>query len=1638
MTSPRELATVPDLLRANTDAHPDRIAVSAGDGRWTYTELLARASRLATALGDAGVRPGDLVGVCMPRGRDGIAALLATWAAGAAYLPLDPSYPRHRLEYLAADSGFTALLTTTGLADRVPVPSGVPVIDTDTVPDALAPTAWPHRPQPSDLAYVIYTSGSTGEPKGVMVEHAALTNLVRWHGEAFDITTADRCSHIAAAGFDASVWEIWSALANGAALHVIPEDIRQSFDEAIDWCAAEAVTVAFLPTVMAEHLLRRPADDRLALRVLLTGGDRLRLHPGDHPFTLVNNYGPTECTVVATSTVVKPHPGDTAAVPSIGQAIDNTRIHLINEDGQPDERGEIWICGAGLARGYLGLPELTAERFVTGPDGERAYRTGDLAHRNPDGSLVFLGRVDDQVKIRGYRVELGEIDTALRWLDGVADCVTVARPDAVGEQRLISYVVPEPGREAPRLREALAELLPSYMVPAVFVELDALPVSANGKLDRDALPEPHGFEALTDERPAGPSSAAPSGTAPVELLTSLFAEVLGTPAVGTDTDFFDAGGHSLQLTMLLARIRDRFGIELKYRDLFAAATPSALAQLLGNHSPAPDDPAPTPAEADAPVPLSPAQQQLWLTSQLASGTAVNNVFKSYRVEGSIDVPALEWALAETVRRHEVLRTRFDVLDDEPVQVIAPPWQPRVELIEATDVPDAVTAFVTRPFDVAALPLLRLAIMRGDETQLAIVLHHLITDGWSLELFLAEVAGHYRDRTTGTVTDLPAPKQYGDFARAQRARMASSALKQSRAEYVTTLSDFPQLLELPADRPRPPERDFATDTVHFGVPAEVADKLERLGREHGATRFMTLLAACDVLLHRWSGQERFLVGTPVANRTTVDSESTLGFFVNTLVLPADLSGDPDFGDLLDRVTGSSLAAFTRQEVPFADLVDDLDPQRSLAHNPLVQVLFSLQDVPATRLDLPGAELTEQPETVGATPFDLAVHLTPTAHGLTGELRYATELFDRATVERIAAQFNQLLESIADDPHQRVGGIDLLPAAERAELAALGTGPIRHPDPTVVPWKIRRIAEQPPDRVAVEDADGTWTYAELMHQVRALSVILRERGVGPESLVGVCMRRDRMLLASLLAVWMCGGAFIPMDPSYPRKRLEYMIADSRPTVLLATPETAATLDVGDVDIVLPGQHPAPDDADWPDVDITGANLAYVMYTSGSTGNPKGVMVEHSNLVNLLDAYAADPGFGPEDRLLALSSLSFDPAVRELTLPLTVGGRVIIAPEVTADPDELDALLRRGATHFGATPGVMKLYTSHTAKLPDTVRLLFCGGETISDALAEALLDLGITVLHGYGPTETTVSVCFAPVTADTPISIGRPIANTRLHVVDPAGRLVPRGVPGELVISGAGVGRGYLHRPDLTAERFRPAPDGSRGYHTGDLVRWTGDGNLKFLGRTDNQVKINGCRVELGEVDATVRDFPGVRDNLTVTRDDPSGGKRLVTYVLAQPGHRLDTAALHASAVESLPTHMLPSAWAILDAFPLNPNGKVDVSALPDPSPSHANQEPPTTATELALAAIWHDVLGTPTPTRDADFFTSGGHSLAAMRVVTRIRERLHPDVALRDIFAHPRLRDLASHLDGLTDTEPATPAIGRVDRSKHRLDASRLS
>ncbi|TDT22736.1 amino acid adenylation domain-containing protein [Streptomyces sp. BK208] len=1655
MSSSHPLVTVPEQIWARAKEHPERIAVCDDAGAWTYRELADRAGGLATALSEQGVESGSLVGVHLPRGREAVAALLAVWTVGGAYIPLDVAYPASRIDFMVRDSGLTVLVTTTGLEDGLSAVDKLSVIRTDLIggPGQVAVRP-PVRATQTGLAYVIYTSGSTGRPKGVMVEHRNLTNLVAWHGTAFGVSESDRCSHIASAGFDAAVWEMWPALAHGACLCVIPEDIRQSFDEVVEWCRTEQITVAFMPTALGEHFLRATTGSGTALRLLLTGGDELRMRPSEHTYTLVNNYGPTECTVVTTSTVVAPSLGAAktdAAPPSIGRPIDGAEVFVVAPDGKlagPGEPGELWVAGAGVARGYLGRPELTRERFVSAPFASRAYRTGDLVAWNSDGTLRFLGREDRQVKVRGQRIELGEIDAALLRLPQVKDCVTVVREAIPGHRQLVSYVVSDAVRHTPRdIRAALARELTAAMVPEVIVPLAELPLTVHGKIDHEALPDPEGFTA--PDAPAEPSYPASDDPVLAEL-TRIFAEVLNHPGVEADSDFFDLGGHSVQLTMLLTRLRDHFGVELKFRDVLGASTPRLLADLVHDSA---DADAPGAARADVPTLvrrpdedgpaiLSSTQQQLWFLDQLTGRAPVFNVPIVHKGTGEVDVDALRWAVLEVVRRHEVLRTRFTLVDGVPVQTVDEDAAVTLTVIVpdgATGLDSAVADLVTAPFDLTEAPLMRAALVRGEtEWALVFVLHHIVVDAWSTGVLLSEVGRFYRYRL-GSTEPLPPepPIRYRDFAVWQREWVQSKTLVAQREEWLAELADYPRLLELPGDRPRPVERTFAGAELGLRVPADLVTELERIGREHGATLFMTLLSAVQVVLGRWSGQERFLVGSPTAGRTRTETEQLIGFFVNTLVLPADLSANPTFRELIERVRDHCLAAFARQDVPFEQLVENAVAERNLAYNPLVQVLFILQSAPTAPLELPGARLERVHVPTSTSQFDLTLSLVPGTDGLTGSLQYSTERFSDDTMRRFTGHLLEVLRCLVKDPYRPIGCVDMLSEAEHAELTALGTGPRHRRERLTVADRIHRMSRDHPEQTAVVDDSGSWTFRELSDHTRTLAAALQRHGVERGKLVGVCLPRDRGMVAALLAVWATGAAYVPLDPDYPRARLEYMVRDSAVSVLLTTRELEGHVAVGgDTAVVLTDGETLETADGFADAApaATPDDPAYVIYTSGSTGRPKGVVVDHRNLANLIESFAEDPGFRAEDRMLALTSLSFDIAGLELFLPLVTGGRLVVAPSgAGADPELLHRLIERhGITVVQATPSTWKLYTEHRdRRAPSALRQIWCGGEEMSERLGTALTGLGVArVWNVYGPTETTIWSTMTEVRPGDRGSIGCPVANTRVFVVDRAGRLVPRGVPGELLVAGDGVARGYLGRPDLTDERFVTAPDGGRAYRTGDLVRWGADGSLHYLGRLDHQVKIRGHRIELGEIDSLVRTHPGVQDALTLATPDAGGEQELVCYVV--PASQPDEGLLddvRTALAGMVPAYMVPSAWIAVEDFPLTANGKIDRTALPEPVRHGSTaSEAPATPMETAIAAIWRDVLNVVQVSRNDDFFHVGGHSLSAMRVLTRVRDRIGARLELKDLFARPVLSDLAAHVDAVRRTADAPPTMGQRDRS----------
>ncbi|HWI60682.1 MAG TPA: amino acid adenylation domain-containing protein, partial [Symbiobacteriaceae bacterium] len=1435
----------------------------------------------------------------------------------------------------------------------------------------------------TDLAYVIYTSGSTGEPKGVEIEHGSLSNLVTWFRRAFALTPADRVTFNSGLGFDASVSEIWPCLSAGACLCLPDEESRLSPEGQRDWLAETGVTVAFAPTPMAEKLIELPWPSDCALRMVYAGGDELRRFPPPGlPFTLMNAYGPTECTCISTC-----GPVGGGRKPSIGRAVENAVLLVLDAAGQPAAEGELYIGGAVVGRGYRGRPDLTAERFVW-LGSERYYRTGDLVRQLPNGELEFLGRLDAQVKIRGFRIELGEIESRLLAHPAVREAAVTVWEDAAGEKRLAAYLAGA-GADALALREFLAERLPAYMLPAAFTWLPSLPLTPSGKLDRKALPPPD-FTALR------PAYAAPE--TPVERqLAAWFSELLGAGEVGRHDDFFLLGGHSLLATQLLSRVRSTYAAAVSMAEFFAAPTVCGLAGCVDAVAGACTEGIPH-AERTQPLPLSFAQERIAFFDELEPGSPLYNIAEAVRLTGPLSADDLEKALNLVVQRHESQRTAFM----GGWQVICP--DAAVVLVQRDalldDLEAVIQAEARRPFDLGAAPLMRATLFRlgPEEHLLLLVIHHIITDGWSMGVFYRELSAAYAGRPLP-----PVPLQYADFACWQRSWLQGAELEAQLAYWRKVLEGVPPVLDLPADRPRPSTQSFVGARRVRPLPPYLLDGLKALARSEGATLFMTLLAAYQALLYRYTGQERFLTGAPVAGRNRAELEPLIGFFVNTLALPADFTGGPSFRQHLARVRQTTLDAFAHQDLPFEKLVEALHPDRDRSRPPLIQTLFALQSAPAAELRLPGISATAliAPDT-GTAKYDLILTVEEAGGTYHAVAEYAAALYDPATADRLLGHFETLLGGIVANPDTPVTHLPLLTADELQQILVDWNA-------TDAPYSLDRspaelVAACPPSAPAVNEM----SYGELNRRAGALARRLAELGVRRGDRVGVCLERSPDLPVALLGVWKAGAAYVAMDPAYPDDRLNFMLADSGARVVITRRDLCGQiLRVEEV----PDREPPPSPAWSPD------DLAYVIYTSGSTGQPKGVEIAHRGLLNLIFWHRRTYGVTAADRATQLAGPGFDASVWELWPYLTAGAQILMPDEETRlSPPLLQRWLleNRVSITFLPTPLAEAMLALPWPEHHSLAALL-TGGDKLHHFPDRPL---GFTLYNHYGPTEATVVATAGPVPlragADGAPPIGRPIAGTRAYILDRQHQPVPVGIPGELYIGGVGLAHGYTGRPDLTAERFIQTEWG-RLYRTGDLVRWLPDGQIEFLGRLDFQVKLRGFRIELGEIEAALLKAPDVADAVVELKE-----QRLIAYLIPAPGRRPDSAALKGALAAALPDYMVPAAFVTLDRFPLTPNGKVDRRSLPTPDRATDDREPPATPAEVAVAAIWAEVLGIEPPGLTDDFFALGGHSLAATRVIHRLREQLQIDLPLRALFETPVLRAFAARVAAAT----AAPAALR--------------
>ncbi|MFJ4734814.1 amino acid adenylation domain-containing protein [Streptomyces sp. NPDC088770] len=1655
--------TLPELFAERVALAPRDPAVVFEDTTLSYAELDDRANRLAHHLVSAGVGPEQYVALALPRSADLAVAVLAVHKAGAAYLPVDPDYPAERIAHMLADARPGVVLTTTALAATLPAGDRLLVALDDpgtaarvaAAPGDRAPTVHLTADHP---AYLIYTSGSTGRPKGVVVTHRGIASLVAAQTERFGVGPGSRVLQFASLSFDAAFWELAMGLLTGAALVLAPAERLRPGPPLAELVAEQRVTHATIPPAALAVLDRDALPEGITLVVAGEATAPELVGRWSAGRRMINAYGPSETTVCATMSA--PLAGE--VVPPIGGPITGARVYLLDSALRPvlpGVPGELYLSGAGLARGYLDRPALTAERFVASPfegPGARMYRTGDIATWDRDGRLVFQGRADSQVKLHGFRIEPGEIESVLLARDGVAQASVIVREDRPGDHRLVAYLVPEAGAAAPTVaavRAAVSDALPAHMVPAAFVTLDELPVTPNGKLDRRALPAPDFSGVASGRTPRTPQE---------EILCGLFAEILGASVVGIDDSFFELGGHSLLATRLVTRIRSVFGVRLSLRSLFESPTVAGLAQLLTSEGPVTRRIEPVPRPAD--VPLSLQQTRLWFLNRFEGPSPAYNVPMAARLTGPLDVAALRAALADVARRHECLRTVFPDRDGTPCQVVvdAVPELP-VSDVDAAGLDAALAGAAGEGFDLTAEPPVRARLLRlGDEEHvLLVVMHHIVMDEWSAVPFGRDLSAAYGARREGGEPSFePLPVQYADFALWQRDVLGSeddpdSAVSRQLAYWRETLAGLPDELNLPADRPRPATPSYRGGTVGFRINREVHQRLVALSRTCQASVFMTLQAGLSVLLHRLGAGSDIPLGTPIAGRGDESLDDLVGFFINTLVLRTDLSGDPDFRDLLGRVREADLAAYAHQEVPFERLVEVLNPGRAMSRHPLFQVMLTLHNNPTAPFRLPGVRVGTQGVDTGVSKFDLLFSLREnyTADGrpggVEGFVEYSADLFDEPTAERIAAAFVRVLEAVVAEPARPVSKVDVLDPVARHELLVTRNATEHEVPAASLPELFQAGVARDPAAPALVCGDEELTYAELNARANRLARLLIGRGVGPEDIVGLALPRSAELAVALLAVLKSGAGYLPVDPEYPAERIAFMLADAAPRMLLTATGAAGRLPAGPTlaldDPAVLAELAALPDTDPGDDERTGPLLprhpAYLIYTSGSTGRPKGVVMPGGALVNLLSWHSAAVPAEPGARTAQFTAISFDVSAQEI-LSALLDGRTLVVPdeETRRDPARFAAWLRERKVTELYAPTMMldalgEAVAEHRNGLPD-LRHIAQAGEALvlGDRVRELCGAHAERVLHNhYGPSETHV-VTAHTLPADrsawprTGAPIGRPVWNTQVYVLDAALRPVPDGVGGELYIAGAQLARGYHDRPGLTAERFTAdpfGPPGTRMYRTGDLVRWNRDGELEYAGRADQQVKIRGFRIEPGEVEAVLRTHPEVARAAVVARDDGRGGRRLVGYVVPVSG-AIGRAELRAHVAAALPDHMVPGAFVLMDAFPLTPSGKLDRAALPAPEAEAPEGRAPRGPREEILCGLFAEVLGVGSVGVEDDFFALGGHSLLATRLVGRIRGALGVELAVRDVFESPTVAGLAGKASGAAGARPAVRSMPRTD------------
>jgi amino acid adenylation domain-containing protein len=1686
------------LFQAQVLRSPHSLAVACGPAHLSYLDLNLQANSLAHSLILRGIGPDSVVAILLHRGIPLLTSIIAILKAGAAYLPLDPSHPPQRLLnildqsrpslVLSSHEFIPSLSSALSQSRHLPAPQLVAIEDLDDL-SLLHQQHHQHqdpppRSLPDNLAYVIFTSGSTGTPKGVMIHQRGMLNHLLANITALAMTHDDVLAQTASQCFDISVWQFLAPLIIGARVQIFTNDITQDPARLLRQVDAEQVTIfetvpSILLVALSQLCSQGPAHaeqpPRLQMmRWVLPTGEEVsaalcRVWFNHFPTVpLMNAYGPSECSDDVTLEPIFGPPPDSQHRMPIGRPVANLQVAIVDRWLNPAPvgvPGELCVRGVGVGRGYLGMSDRTAGSFVPDPfsedAGARMYRSGDRARYLEDGRIEFLGRMDYQVKVRGFRIELGEIEAVMGKVEGVREAVVIVREDEAGEARLVGYVVWEAGKQrtSAEMRDELREQLPDYMVPVAVVGVEAMPLTANGKIDRKALPLPDGSGASDQNfvEPRDPTE---------EVLTAMWAEILSIERIGVEDNLFERGAHSLLVTQVLSRIRKIFKVEPPLRLFFECPTIAGMARSIEKlQSEAEGIAAPpiVPILREGHLPLSFTQERMWFLDQLEPGLTAYNVPGAVYLNGYLNSIALQDAFSEILRRHEILRTTYDSVDGKPIQIIHPAQPFRLPIVDLRPLPEdeceAVALQLARsnaqqPFDLAQGPMLRcfLVHMRRGKHLLAMTTHHIAYDMWSREIFIFELATLYQAFVKGEPSPLPEPEiQWVDYAYWQREWLRGEVLEKHLDYWRRKLSEAPSHLDLQTDLPRPPVQSYRGARQYLQLPPELARGISALSKKHGVTPFITILAAFKTLLFHYTGQDQIVVGSPIANRNRLELEKLMGFLANTLVLYTDLSGNPTFTQLLERVRETALGAHAHQDVPFEFLVQTLQPQRDMSRSPLFQVMFNyMLSYSSPKVDLPDLTLRLERLHSGAAQFEINVDMWETDDGLNGVVEYCTDLFYHSTITRFVTHLRVLLEGIVREPDRPISHCSLLSDAELQQV-------ISHFNDTSAPFDLDSSFQllfqaqvlRSPHSLAVACGPARLSYLDLNLRANSLSHSLILRGLGPDSVVAILLHRGIPLLSSIIAILKTGAAYLPLDPSHPPQRLLNILDQSRPSLVLSSneflpslssalshsrhnpaPQLVAIEDLDDLSLLhhQHHQHQDPPPRSLPD------NLAYVIFTSGSTGSPKGVMIHQRGMLNHLCANITALAMTDRDVLAQTASQCFDISVWQFLAPLIIGARVqIFTNDITQDPTRL---LRQvdaeQVTIFETVPSILLVALSqlcspspaHAEQPPrlQMMRWVLPTGEEVSAALCRVWFNHFPTVplMNAYGPSECSDDVTLEPIFGPPPDSqhrmpIGRPVANLQVAIADRWLNPAPVGVPGELCVRGVGVGRGYLGMSDRTAGSFVPDPfgedAGARMYRSGDRARYLEDGRIEFLGRMDYQVKVRGFRIELGEVEAVMGKVEGVREAVVIVREDEAGEARLVGYVVWEAGRQRTSAEMRDELREQLPDYMVPVAIVGLEAMPLTANGKIDRKALPAPGERSqvdegTRYEEPQTELEQTIAEIWSQILGVKMIGLNDDFFDLGGHSLLAVQFISRLRDRVQVEVPLKTFFEYSTVAGMA--------------------------------